>query len=623
MPITNQISRRDFLNGVAVSVVAGSTLSPLQLLAKSSGLPAGYYPPALTGMRGSHDGSYESIHAVAWGGQKFPTPANLTDDIYDCVIVGGGISGLSAAKFFRDRSNGEKQILVLDNHDDFGGHAKRNEFNVDGKKLISWGGSQTMESPSLYSDTAKALLKDLGIEVDRFYDFYDQEFYEKRNLGVGLYFDKATFGEKALTKNPFWPLFQEPMEEDVLRQALAEMPISEASRNAFFELYTNPKNYFDGMSKSEKETLARNTSYNDFLKNYAGATDELVAVIQDSFQAMTSVGWDAVHVYCAAEYGMPGTWLLDLHEEDRYGDPYIHHFPDGNAGIARALVRDLIPGALPGETMEELAIGSVNYQTLDSPASPIRIRLNSAVVDVAHTDDKEFVDVSYVQGGEVYRTRARHVIMACYNGVIPHICSDVPEAQGEAMRYGVKSPFVIGNIALRNWRAFDAAGYESFYTPGNHFFKYGSLDFPVSMGDYKFSKNPDEPIVFNGWYSPTEPGLPMKEQLRVARRKMLAMSFEEFEADIVAHFNGMLGDYGFDAERDIAAITLNRWSHGYAWEYGVAVGENAAYNYDNGPHIEGRAQIGRISIANSDSEASAYANAAIDAAHRAVNEQLR
>ena len=619
------ISRRDFLNGAALSIATGAALRPPSVVAGNHRLHSDYYPPALTGMRGSHDGSFETMHSLAWGGEAFSHPATQTGPIYDLVIVGAGISGLAAAKFFRDRSAGGKKILLLDNHDDFGGHAKRNEFTVNGEKLITWGGSQTLESPSLYSDVAKKLLRDVGIKVDRFYDYFDQEFYGRRKLGIGTYFDKKTFGRSALTKNPFWPLRNETFSDDELSATLADMPISEATRNAFFDLYTKPKDYFASMSKASRIERAYQLSYHDFLKEYAGATDELLAVIRDSFQPLVSVGWDAASVYAAAEYGMPGTWLLKLHDttDDEEGDPYIHHFPDGNASLARALVRDLIPDSLAGDGMESLVRGKLNYDALDRPENDIQIRLNSTAVHVTHAGDGgKFVDASYVTSGKLYRARARHVVMACYNGVIPYICPDVPAEQADALAHCVKSPFVIGNIALKNWRAFDAAGIRSVYTPGAHFFKYMALDFPVSIGDYKFAKSPDDPIVLNSWHAPTQPGLPMKDQLRAGRYKLLATSFADFENDIIAQLNGMLSKYGFDAKRDIAGITTNRWSHGYAWEYGIAAGEDPSFNVDNGPHIAGRAQIGRISIANSDSHAYAYVNGAIDAADRAINEQL-
>ena len=205
--------------------------------------------------------------------------------------------------------------------------------------------------------------------------------------------------------------------------------------------------------------------------------------------------------------------------------------------------------------------------------------------------------------------------------MIPYICPEIPEQQAEAIRYASKVPYVIGSIAIRNWRAFVAAGYAEVYSPGDVYFKMMFLDYPVSMGDYHYSKGPDEPVVISGWFSPTARGLPAKDQYRKGRETLMQMSYDDFEQDIYSHLDGMLGSYGFDAEREIAAITLNRWSHGYAYEF-EGIGVPAEYDRYNGPHIAGRAQIGRISIANSDSEARAYVDGAIDAADRAVNEQL-
>ena len=153
-------------------------------------------------------------------------------------------------------------------------------------------------------------------------------------------------------------------------------------------------------------------------------------------------------------------------------------------------------------------------------------------------------------------------------------------------------------------------------------FKYLHLDFPVSMGDYQYSQNPDQPIVVSAWYSPRERGLTNIQQYKAGRAKLLQMSYQDFENDIFNHFDGMLGPHGFDAQRDFSAITVNRWPHGYAYEF-EGIGVPAEYDRCNGPHIAGRAQIGRISIANSDSEAYAYVDGAIDAAYRAINEQLQ
>ncbi len=621
MKTRSKITRRDFLNGMALSLAAGTTLSPVEILAKSSGRASPYYPPALTGMRGSHDGSFEIAHALARAGQKFSRPSQQTDSTYDLIVVGGGISGLSAAKFFRDRGDGASKILVLDNHDDFGGHARRNEFDVDGKTLLGYGGSQTIDGPAKYSKVAGQLLRDLSIDTQRFYDYYDQSYFSSRGLKRGIYFDQPTYGVDRVLANPIPGFLGNPLSGEELRSAVHGLPISEQDQAEFLRLVAGGVDYLQGMSKEEKVALLRSTSYLEFLEKYAGMPKSVTGILQDTFLVMNSVGWEADSAMNAADYYFPGTRELGVQEDHGEEEPYIFHFPDGNAGVARSLVRDLIPHAIPGKTMEDLVTARADYSLLDTIDSDIRIRLNSTVVNAANTADGRYVDISYVKDGEVYRARARHAVLGCDNNIIPYICQEIPEKQVEAIQYATKIPFVVGSFAIRNWQAFIDAGVHWVYSPGDVYFKQLFLDFPVSMGDYHYSKGPDEPIVISAWFSPTTRGLPAKDQYRAGRARLMEMSYDDFEQDIYSHLDGMLGPYGFDAEREIAAITLNRWPHGYAYEF-EGIGVPAEYDRYNGPHIAGRAQIGRISIANSDSEAYAYVDGAIDAADRAVDEQL-
>jgi spermidine dehydrogenase len=407
-----------------------------------------------------------------------------------------------------------------------------------------------------------------------------------------------------------------------LKAAVRSVPISEEDQGELIRLIAGGVDYLDGMSREEKIELLRNTSYLAYLEKYAGMPKSVTGILQDTFLVMNSVGWEADSAMNAADYYFPGTWELGVQEDEGEEEPYIFHFPDGNASVARSLVRDLIPHAIPGQTMEDLVTARADYSLLDSADSDIRIRLSSTVVNAVNTPDGQFVDITYVNNGETHRARARHAVMACYNGIIPNICPELPPQQVEAIRYSTKIPFVVGSFAIRNWRAFADAGVSSVYTPGDVYFKRLFLDFPVSMGDYHYSKGPDEPIVISAWYSPTTRGLPAKDQYRAGRAKLMQMSYDDFETDIYSHLDGMLGPHGFDVEREIAAITLNRWPHGYAYEF-EGIGVAGEYNRYNGPHITGRAQLGRISIANSDSEAYAYVQGAIDAADRAVNEQLK
>ena len=625
------ISRRDFVNGFALSLTAGTTLTPFELLANDNLASRGaYYPPAMTGMRGSHQGSFEVAHALAWAGAEFEEPKHQTDTDYDLIVVGGGLSGLSAAYFYRQRYGNDAKILIIDNHDDFGGHAKRNEFMVDGKKLIGYGGSQSIDTPSSYSAPAKKLLKDIGIITERFYDYYDQKYFETRNLKRGLYFSNELYGKDVVFENLLRTDLNKDDNDSI--DILNAIPLAKESKKALINLLKSKKNYLKNESSLTKRiALMRSTSYSDFLRKFAKVPEEVVLLYRDSPRGLWGVGWDALSTLEAYKAEMPGTWYLDLEVESvntkniyEREDPYIFHFPDGNAGVARALVSKLVPDSITAETMEAQVKATVDYDALDLKSSKVRIRLNSSVVKVEHTPNQESVNVTYIHNGESFRVKGEHVIMACYNNMLPHLCPELPLAQKEALDYATKIPLVYISIAVRNWRAFSNLGFHSITIPQPKLMHSFGLDFPVSMGGYDFAQNPNQPTILHGTYVPTDPdkGLNSKQQAINGRRQLYEISFDQFERDIIEQMQGSLKGGGFDAERDIAGITVNRWPHGYAWEYND-FSDPAEYNPYNGPHIKGRARIGRISIANSDASAYAYVDGAIDAADRAVNEQLK
>jgi spermidine dehydrogenase len=617
------------MGGVALSVAAGTFRSPLEAAARMSAKIGNedYYPPRLMGMRGSHVGSFEVAHAVAREGKKWIRPVKQTDDTYDLIVVGGGVSGLSAAWFYRSQAGPDARILILDNHDDFGGHAKRNEFTVDGQKLISYGGSMTIEDPSHYSKVAAQLLKDITIEVQRFQSFFDQEFLARWKLQRGIYFNQEAYGVDRLLFDPFADAYFAASSQSP-RALIERFPIHKATRAALIRLLSDDRDLLAGLSDAEKIETLRRTSYFDYLQDYAGVPAEGAEILRDKLsKSIWGVGWDAMSTLEGARLGMPGTgnWGLSAAQIGAYGagDPYISHFPDGNAGVARSLVRSLLPEAVPGRTMEDLVTSRVDYSRLDKGGSAVRIRLNSTAVDVRHSKDGKTADVTYIQGDAARRVRAKHVILACYNSIIPHICPEVPEAQREAIAYAAKAPLVYINIALRNWRAFADAGIDNIYIPNAKLMHSFRLDYPVSMGDYKFSTGPDQPIVIHGTYIPAVPGqgLSAREQFRLSTHRLFELSFADFEEDVFRQMDGALAGNGFDAEREIAAITVNRWPHGYAYEY-FDLSDPPEWGRERGPHIAGRAQIGRISIANSDASAYAYIDGAIDAAARAVDEQV-
>jgi spermidine dehydrogenase len=621
------IARRDFLNGFGLTVGASLAL-PHEIWGDAFGLTGPpsdpqqketYYPPAKTGLRGSHDGSWEVAHALR-DGKKWGNAAPDAES-YDVIIVGGGISGLSAAYFYRQQAGPNARILILDNHDDFGGHAKRNEFRSGGRLLLGYGGTQSIASPDLYSTESKNLFRQLEIEPRKFETFYDQTFFVSRGLTVGVFFDKETFGKDLLVSDvgkPSWPEF------------VARTPLSETAQKDLVGLYSEKVDYLAAKNTAEKKTYLARTSYKDFLLKDAKVHPEVIRYFQSSTYGLYGVGIDAVPAGDLAGLRFhPGFQGMDLSgplgpgiglEVTRQDDEqYIYHFPDGNASIARLLVRALIPGSAPGHSMEDIVLAKMDYSKLDSPDSPVRIRLNSTAVNVRNSGNSSAhgVEVVYVRDGKARSVRGATCILACWNTVIPYLCPEMSDKQKEALAYGVKVPLVYANVQLRNRAAFEKLKIHGASCPGSYFSNV-ELDFPVSMGGYQYSEKSEEPCLVHMQHVPCSPGLPARDQQRAGRTKLYTTKFETFESKVRDQLARILSSGGFDPVRDIQAITVNRWPHGYAYEY------NSLYDPEwpagQSPCEVGRQPFGRIHIANSDAGAFAYTNEAIDQAWRAVRE---
>jgi spermidine dehydrogenase len=641
------ITRRDFLNGAALAV--GAAILP------RSGLAAGvktaelqnrpdYDPPESTGLRGSHPGSFEIAHSLRDGTfwQTADKPIE-TGENYDLVIVGAGISGLSAAHFFREKAGNSTRILILENHDDFGGHAKRNEFHLGGRLQLLNGGTLLIDSPYPYSPVADGLLKKLGIDPPKFNrEYADHRFYGSLGLKPAVFFDKETFGDDRLvvgTPGRDWdeeapdnhPLHGS--KEISWQDFLAKTPLSKTAQKDVLRIQEDKVDYMPGLSSAEKKARLAKMSYRDFLLNVVKADPGVIPFYQTRTNGEWGAGIDAEPALDCWALGLPGFQGMKLapgaaphmsYSAAGYADggSYHFHFPDGNASIARLLLRNLIPEAVPGRSAEDVVTAQVNYDQLDRAAGQTKIRLNSTVVRVTNVGDPESsrgVEVTYASGKEVFTVGAKGCVLACWNMVIPYLCPDLPEKQKAALHYLVKVPLVYTSVGIRNWKAFEKLGISNVSAPGSYWMNV-SLNDVVNIGDYKSPRSPDEPILLHLSRTPCHPGLPVREQHKMGRYELLSTTFETFERNTRDQLDRILSPGGFDLARDIEAITVNRWPHGYGYEY------NPLFDPDwpeaERPNVIGRQRFGRITIANTDSAATAYTDSAIDQAYRAVGELL-
>jgi spermidine dehydrogenase len=614
-----KITRRDFMNGVAIGT--GTTLlAPEVLFAQSAS--STYYPPLLTGMRGNHPGSFEVSHALAWSGQMPAEHRNLIEH-YDLVIVGAGVSGLAAARFYQKRMGADAKILLLDNHDDFGGHAKRNEFHHDGHTLLGIGGSVNVDGSDAWSKIAKGLLDDLGVDLEAM---------------------AANIGESAMLSTTADSMVAYPGPHGHVKvrgewikmmlgvgdyeSAVRALPLPDSEQDKLIELIRGDIDYLDDLSLGEKSTYIESVSYAEFLTERVGLAKETISIFYPFPKLMAGPAAPRISVLEAFYLGNPGmrgmSWLGELATqllEGMMAGSESLYFADGNASLARLLVHKLIPAVAPDtQGFDDIATSHFDYSALDVEKHPVRLRLNSTVVGVRETGD-DTVTVDYVRDGDAVRVTGDHCVLACYNGAIPYLCPQLPESQKEALRYGVKVPLVMTNVLIENGHAFSKLGVGQVNCPDD---PYVVVTTPpaTTTGGFQPPRGPDEPMVIYMLGVPSiDPvdGETSRELLLRSRHQVYATTFDTYEQEIRDQLQGLLGEYGFKHETDIKAITVNRWPHGYSYEYMQL--DDSQWEEGQAPHEIGRAQFGRISIANSDSEARAYLDAAIDAGWRAVAEQ--
>ncbi|MES2253774.1 MAG: NAD(P)-binding protein [Pseudomonadota bacterium] len=623
----HSIARRDFLQGAAITTLTAGLAPELAQAAEAEKLAQaapGYYPPTKRGMRGSHPGSFEAAHELR-DGDFWNGATHLTDtgEEFDLVVVGGGISGLSAAYFYRQAKPNAK-ILILDNHDDFGGHAKRNEFHVAGKTLLLNGGTLEIDSPTPYSKVADGVMKALGIDPEALEKSTDRADIYK-GLTRATFFDKETFGSEKLVVGA-------PNDAKAWQAFLKQAPLSEAVRASITKIETGAADPLPGLTQDAKRDKLSRISYADYLTTILKADKGVLPYYQHRTDDLWGCGIDAISALDCWGADLPGFDGLKLTKGgntkrmgytpagySETGGSYAFHYPDGNASIARLLVRALIPGSIEGHDARDIVTAKADYSKLDVAGAAVRIRLGQIAVRARNAG--KLVEIAYTdaKGGKpVMRVRAKDCVLASWNMMIPYLVPELPAAQKAALHKLVKTPLVYTSVALNNWQAFRKLGIRSVSAPGGYHTSF-SLNQPMEIGGYSSSRDPASPTLIRMIRTPAQPGLPEREQHKAGRAELLGTPFATFEKNIRDQLGRILGAGGFDPARDIAGIAVNRWPHGYAPEYNVL--SDGGTN-ENTPNIAGRKQFGRIAIANSDAGMAAYTDVAIDQAHRAVSELL-
>lgn len=603
--LDRNITRRDFLQGMALLVTA----SRVELAPGPSD-----YPPLRQGLQG------QNPHAMALGHRvrdeefrELPRDVAGTGETYDLVVVGAGIAGLGSAYLYDQEAPGEPSILILDNHDDFGGHARRNVMEVDGARLIAQGGTFALEEPEDSPKEALEVFRRIGLDIDRLVEYRDPDFRKRFGLSPSVVFDSRVFpGVKTTWVNGFY----ETRYEDFFAKA----PVSETSRRDLIELYTTRKNYLPDSKDLRADLFGM--SWESFVREKMGLGDDVIRFINLYSTDLIGLGCDAA---CALEgynvgpgfFGMGGRGFYDKDGILRYGYQPVNRYPDGNHTIARQLLKGMLPAVLSGDaTMEGVFNAKVHYRELDKKENRVRVRLSSMVVRIEQKGQS--VAVTYVQpDGRLRRVQAKHVIMAGWGSVAKHVVADLPDEQRQALEaYRYCSALYI-NVLLKHWRPIaDIGAFEMFWPDG--YCTWMHVSDPLSVGPYRPDYRPDRPTILSMYKYIYKPGLDPTEQMQLGRYEMERTSFEQYEREIRSELNHVLGPHGFDAARDIAGITVNRWGHGY--NYFHEPGPKS--RLDDPPYRRGRSQLGRISFAGADAGGTPWTQAALAQAWRAVHEQL-
>jgi spermidine dehydrogenase len=614
------ITRRDFLNGTLLGsgVLLLNSASPVRLLAGTAATPSGDDWTGYGGV-GDYANSNGNTAAVLEAGhqirdglfENLPADVMDTGESYDCVIVGGGISGLAAALIFQRKAGAGETCLVIDNHPIFGGEAKRNEFLVDGHRLIGHQGSALFWTPFPHSFIGRFYesigLKTQLLEYQKWGGPGPEIALERTpylgSAPYGLYFG-AKFGQA----RGVWVT-------DPWGKKLEGAPISAKAREEFLRCLApdqapvqKPQYRGDAISR-RLDTM----TLEDHLMERYGISRETVRTFLSDDGGGYGLGPDALSGYTAYAFDELGPIPEDG----------TQMFPDGNSGIARLIIKTLIPEAIAGSpAIEDVCRNRVNFAALDRAGAAARIRLDSTAVWVKHDGDpakSESVTIAYARGGKTYRVKARSVVMAGGSWTTKHIVRDLPADRREAYSQFYRSPCMVANVAVRNWRflyKLGISGCQWFEGLGS----FMQIRKVALCGAESPTIGPDSPVVLTIKVLYSSPGKTAEQQGHLGRAEMISTPFREYERQIRRQLTDMFVGSGFDAGRDIAGIILNRWGHAYA-----SPAPGFYFGKDGKPapgDVLRAAPFGRIAFANTDLSGTPDHKSSILEGDRAVEQLL-
>jgi spermidine dehydrogenase len=588
------ITRRDFLQGAALVIGA-----PRFQLA-SNGALSGQTPSAMALGHRVRD-------------SELPPQIVDTGEVYDLLVVGAGIAGLGAAYLFHHEAPSEPSILILDNHEEFGGHARRNVMEHAGARLIAPGGTFALEDVEDSPEEAREIFRRIGLDPARLVEYRDPKFREHFGLSPAVVFDSRIFGGHTRWVNRWNEIPYETF--------FAGTPLGASARKDLVELYTTRKNYLPDSGDLEGEL--HGMSWETFVREKMRLGDDAVRFVDLYATDLIGLGCDAASALEGFAigpgfFGMGGEGFYEEAGMLRYGYQPVNRYPDGNHTVARQLLKGILPAALTGEnTMEGVFNGELRPEELDRSESRVRLRLSCMATRIQQRGDLVEVEYARAGGGEGRRVRARHVIMTGWGSVAKHVVPDLAEDQRRALEEYRYSSALYINVLLKHWRPIAEIGAFEMYWPSGYC-TWMHVSDPLTVGEYRPEYHPDKPTILSMYKYIHRRGLPPSEQMKLGRYEMETKSFADYEREIRAELNHVLGGHGFDAARDIAGITVNRWGHGYNYFKEPGPREKL----ENPPYQTGRQKLGRISFAGADAGGTPWTQAALAQAWRAVHEQL-